>query len=100
MTGTPNQIDLAGQILPQVAAEFERVARALRTVSLRQHGQRLLDTGTVLEILEEQREKVMARTDAGYFIAGWRELAGQVRQLISSDPRHLAIRTRRAQGQS
>jgi hypothetical protein len=97
MTGTPNQIELAEQILPTVTAEFDRVARLLRTAALHQTGQRKTETGVILEILAEQRAQVLARPEAGYFITTWRELNDQVRQLIAHDPRHLAIRTRRAQ---
>ena len=95
MTGTPNQIEWAEQIKVSVAVEFDRVAGALHTVALRQAGQDLLDTNPALAILEEIRGGVMARQEAGYFIRDWRELSGQVRELIALDPRHRAMRAAR-----
>ena len=95
MTGTPNQIEWAEQIKVSVAVEFDRVARALHTVALRQTGHDLLDTNTAIEILEEIRGAVMARDEAGYFIREWRELSGQVREMIALDPRHKAMRAAR-----
>ncbi len=95
MTGTPNQIEWAEQIKLLVAAEFDRVARALRTVAGRQSGGDLLDTNTAIEILEGIRRTVMARDEAGYFIRDWQDLNGQVREMIALDPRHKAMRAAR-----
>ena len=95
MTGTPSQIEWAEPIKVSVAVEFDRVARALYTVALRQTGQDLLDTNTAIEILEEIRSAVMARDEAGYFIRDWRDLSGQVREMIALDPRHKAMQAAR-----
>jgi len=95
MTGTPNQIEWGQQIKASVAREFDRVANALKTASLRQAGQDLLNTTTAIEILEEARSTVMARQEAGYFIRDWQDLSGQVRELIARDPRHKAMRVAR-----
>ena len=95
MTGTPNQIEWAEQIKVSVTAEFDRVASALNTVARRQTGQDLLDTNTAIEILEQIRNVVMARDEAGYFIRDWQDLSGQVRDMIALDPRHKAMRAAR-----
>lgn len=95
MTGTPNQIELAEQIKPRVAAEFDRVANAFFEVALRQTDSDRADTELALEILQDERVRVMAEDHAGYFIREWQELAGQVRDGIAKDPRYQTILLRR-----
>ena len=95
MTGTPNQIELAGQIRPLVDAEFSRVARAFSETAERQTGQDRLDTLTIIEILEMKRAEVLAGEQAGIFIRDWRELHDQVRQMISADAGYIRIKAQR-----
>lgn len=95
MTGTQSQIEWAEEIRPRVGAEFDRVAQAFKTVAGTQTGERRIATLAVIDILEEKRADVMARTEAGYFIKDWRELSDQVRQMIAKDPRYQAIKGRR-----
>jgi len=83
MTGTANQIEWAEQIKARVAAEFDRVAKALEGASA---------SRVVIEILEDKRMEVMARDDAGYFIVEWQELRDQVRRLIAKDSRYQALK--------
>jgi hypothetical protein len=90
MTGTANQIDWATKIRAQVAAEFDRVAKALESAPGAQ-----MDTQAVIEILESKRKEVLANDRAGYFIQEWQELRDQVRQLIVQDPRYQAIKAGR-----
>lgn len=92
MTGTVNQIEWALQIKERVSAEFDRVAKALKSVAGRQTDQDRVDTQAIIAILEEKRAEVMARTQAGYFIHDWQELNDQVRQMVVRDPRYLAIK--------
>jgi hypothetical protein len=96
LTGTASQIEWAEQIRPRVAQEFDRVARAFQTVSVRQTPQDRADTGIVLAILQEKRAETMANDRAGYFIRDWHELNDQVRQLIAKDSRYQAIQAGRA----
>jgi hypothetical protein len=95
MTGTPNQIELAGQLRLRVADEFDRVAQAFLEVARRQTDSDRADTELVLAILEEERARVMAENHAGYFIREWQELVGQVRERIAKDPRFDGILARR-----
>jgi hypothetical protein len=95
MTGTPNQIELAGQIRPLVDAEFSRVAKAFSETAVKQTGQDKLDTMEILRILETKRAEVLAGGHAGIFIRDWRELNDQVRRMLLSDPEYLALRARR-----
>jgi hypothetical protein len=83
MTGSPNQIEWAVEIKARVAAEFDRVAKALEEAQADR---------AVIEILEDKRAEVMARDEAGYFIVEWQELRDQVRLLIGRDPRFHAIK--------
>lgn len=96
MTGTPSQIEWAEQIRPRVSAEFDRVAKALRTAAGTQAEPDRLDTEGLIAILEEKRVEVMAKGHAGYFIRDWRELTDQVRRMISQDPGYQAIQAARA----
>ena len=97
MTGTPNQIQMADQIRPLVAAEFDRVALAFQAVAFTQQGEIRAETVDILEILAGKRAEVLANDRAGYFITTWRELSDQVRQLIFADPAYKAIQLRRTE---
>ncbi len=97
MTGTPSQIEWAGQIKPRVSAEFDRVAKAFEEVAQRQRNDKRSETLAIIAILIEKRDEVMARDEAGYFIKDWQELGGKVRQMIARDPRYQAIQARRNQ---
>ena len=79
MTGTPNQIELAGQLRLRVADEFDRVAQASLEVARRQTDSDRADTELVLAILEEERARVMAENHAGYFIREWQDFPGMER---------------------
>ena len=98
LTGTPNQIEWAEQIKPQVNAEFDRVSNAFRHLAGRQTAAKQLDTLAVIAILEEKRIEVMANSEAGYFILHWQELSDQVRLMIARDPRYQEIKAKRATG--
>jgi hypothetical protein len=93
LTGTANQVEWAERIRLQVDAEFDRVARALRTAASRQTRQDRMDTEAMICILEEKRSEVLANPKAGYFIHDWQELRDQVRQMILKDDRYKAIKT-------
>ena len=92
LTGTVNQIEWAERIRLQVDAEFDRVARALRTAASKQIRQDRMDTQVMICILEEKRSEVLANPKAGYFIHDWQELRDQVRQMIMKDERYKAIK--------
>jgi hypothetical protein len=95
MTGTASQIEWAEQIKPRVAAEFDRVTSALMTVAATQRDLDRAETETILGILAEKREQVMANHRAGYFIQEWRDLSDQVRRILTQDSRHQAIQASR-----
>ena len=95
MTGTASQIELAEQIRPRVEAEFQRVAGALRSTSLRQSELDRRDTFALIAILEEKREETLTNDRAGYFICNWQEMPDQVRRLIAADTRFQTIRAGR-----
>jgi hypothetical protein len=96
MTGTTSQIEWAEQIKPQVNSEFDRVAKAFQSAASNQTEQVRMDTWAIIAILEEKRVEVMGKDQAGYFIRDWRELNGQVRQMIAEDPRYREIKDQRA----
>lgn len=96
MTGTASQIEWAELIKPRVNAEFDRVARAFRTVASNQNEADRADTWAILAILEEKRVEVMAKDQAGYFIRDWQELSDQVRRMIDQDSRYKTIRSGKA----
>lgn len=95
MTGTPNQLQLAEQIMPLVDAEFARVASAFRAAAVSQPDAGRNETEAILAILEEKRAEVMANSKAGYFITEWRELSDQVRRLIAADSRYQTLKAGR-----
>jgi len=92
LTGTVNQIEWAERIRLQVDAEFDRVARALRTAASKQIRQDRMETQAMICILEEKRSEVLANPKAGYFIHDWQELRDQVRKMIIKDDRYKAIK--------
>ena len=92
LTGTVNQIEWAERIRLQVDAEFDRVARALRTAASKQIRQDRMDTQAMICILEEKRSEALANPKAGYFIHDWQELRDQVRKMIMKDDRYKAIK--------
>ena len=96
MTGTESQIGWAEIIKPQVAAEFDRVAKAFHAVARNQDAEGRRETEAVLAILEEKRAEVLANDEAGYFISNWGEMTDQVRQLIAKDSRYMEIKANRA----
>jgi hypothetical protein len=96
LTGTVNQIDWAEQIKERVSRDFDRVAKAMKSVAARQVGRDRSDTQALIDILEEKRTEVMANDRAGYFIHDWQEPGDQVRQMIVKDPRYETIRTSRS----
>jgi hypothetical protein len=94
--GTPSQIEWAERIKPLISAEFDRVSEALGAVARRQSTQDRLDTLASIAILEEKRQEVLTRNEAGYFIKHWQELTDQVQKLVRDDPRFTAINQGRA----
>ena len=91
MTGTPNQIEWAEQIRSRVAADFDRVAKALEGAAGNQIERTRMKIGSMIEILDDKRAEVVAKDEAGYFIVEWQELGDRVRRLIMQDPRYQAI---------
>ena len=98
LTGTINQVDWAEQIKTQVHAEFDRVAKALELAASKRAGQDRADIQLMIAILEDKRAEVMANDRAGYFIHDWQELRGQVRELITKDPRYGMIKASKPGG--
>jgi uncharacterized protein with von Willebrand factor type A (vWA) domain len=97
LTGTVNQIDWAEQIKERVSRDFDRVAKAMKSVAAKQVEPDRSDTQALIDILEEKRTEVMAKDRAGYFIHDWQEPGDQVRQMIVKDPRYETIRTSQAE---
>ena len=93
-SGTVNQVEWARRIKERVNDEFDRVARSFRSVASGQSEGRRSETEAILAILEDKREEVMRREEAGYFIRDWQEISDQVRQMIILDNRYQAIRAR------
>ena len=95
MTGTTSQIEWAEQIKRSVGSEFDRVAKAFEEAAAGRPQKDRLEIDAIIVILQQKRDEVMARTDAGYFIRDWQELRDQVRQMISRDPVYEEIKARR-----
>jgi len=96
MTGTANQIEWAGEIKARIAIEFDRVAKALEAAAGNPAERERMNTGVLLEILEDKRAEVMANDRAGYFIVEWQELRDQVRRLIARDSRYQRLKALKA----
>jgi chaperonin GroES len=78
-----------------VSEEFDRVGQSFRTVALKQTGIKRTETEEILTILEEKRDEVMNRPEAGYFIHDWNEISDQVRKMIGQDSRFKLIKSSR-----
>jgi hypothetical protein len=96
LDGTASQVEWAERIKREVNTEFDRVARAFRSVANSQHGVKRAETENIITILEDKRSEVMNNHRAGYFIRDWQEISDQVRQMIFSDPRYQSIKSNRA----
>lgn len=96
MTGTPSQIEWAEQIKLRVGGDFDRVAKAFEATASKQAEEDRGGTRAVIAILQEKRNEVMAKDEAGYFIRHWQELSDQVRQMIAKDPRYQTIKADKA----
>lgn len=96
ITGTESQIEWAQRIKPKVGVEFDRVVRVFETVGAKQREPDRAETQAIVALVREMRNGVMANHEAGYFIRVWPEIKDQVRQMVSEDPRYLAIRAARA----
>lgn len=96
LSGTEAQVEWAVRIRCQVNSDFDRVARAFRSIAKRQIRAKRAETELILAILEEKRAEVMSVDRAGYFIKDWQEIGDQVRNLIFRDPRYEAIKSKRA----
>jgi chaperonin GroES len=92
LRGSPSQVEWAERIRVLVNEDFDRVARSLRLVALKQSDRKRADTAVILDILEDKRAAVMSRCEAGYFIHDWQEISDQVRKMIAQDSRYQAIR--------
>jgi hypothetical protein len=90
LTGTERQVEWAERIRVSVRGEFDRVGKSFRAIAAGQHGTKRARTESILTILEDKRQAVMSRTEAGYFIRDWQEISDQVRQMIAGDPRYPA----------
>jgi hypothetical protein len=96
LKGTAAQVEWAERIQRTVAAEFDRVAAAFRSVALRQDARKRADTEAIIAILAEKRAEVMSIDSAGLLIRDWQDIGDQVRNLISADPRFEVIASNRA----
>ncbi len=97
LTGTESQVEWAERIRARVRDEFERVEKSFRAVAAGQHGTKRARTELILTILEDKRQAVMSRTEAGHFIRDWQEINDQVRQMIASDSRYPALNVARTE---
>lgn len=97
--GTADQVESAERIRARVRAEFDRVAASFLSIAKRQNGERRADTEAVIAIVEEKRNEVLAREQAGYFIHEWQDISVQVRLLVFQDQRYEAIRSKRSSRQ-
>jgi hypothetical protein len=88
LSGSPDQVEWAERIRVQVSDEFDRVEAAFRVVAAKQNSGKRAGTEAILGILDDKRNEVLGRTEAGYFIKDWQELSDQVRQLILHDARY------------
>jgi hypothetical protein len=95
MTGSASQVEWAERIRRLVNDEFDRVARAFRSVADKQSDASRADTEAILAILEKKRAEVMSREDSGYFIRDWQEISDQVRQMLFRDPQYQQIKADR-----
>jgi hypothetical protein len=95
MTGNQSQVEWAQRLKLKVSTEFERVVRVFEGVAAKQQEPERAETGTIIAIVKELRDAVLANEDAGYYIRGWQEIKDQVRQMVSQDPRYVAIRASR-----
>jgi hypothetical protein len=95
LSGTPSQIEWGERIRQNVRAEFDRVLASFRTVAARQSGENRSETETIITVVEDKRNEVLQRAEAGYFIHEWQEITDQVRKMIASDPRYKTIKGNR-----
>jgi hypothetical protein len=91
LVGTESQVEWAERIRSLVAADFDRVSLAFRSVAGEQRGEAKAATTAILSILDDKRAEVMSHDRAGYFIHDWQEMDGKVRELIGRDARYRAI---------
>lgn len=96
LLGSESQIEWAESIRKRVNDDFDRVAKAFRSVAHGQDARKRNDTDVILTILEEKRAEVLNRDQAGYFIHAWQEISDQVRQMIGEDSRYQAIKAANA----
>ena len=95
LTGTESQVEWAERIRVSVRDEFDRVEKSFRAIAAGQHGAKRARTEAILTMLEDKRQAVMSRTEAGYFIRDWQEISDQVRQMIAGDSRYPALNVAR-----
>ena len=88
LSGTAAQIEWAERIRIRVHAEFNRVLATFRSVAERQAGSKRAATIAIMAIVEEKRDEVLSRHQAGYFIHDWQEISDQVRRMILNDGRY------------
>ena len=102
LKGSVAQVHWAEEIRRRVDAEFDRVTAVFTSIAERQHDPaRRSDTYAIIAIVQQKRDEVLARDQAGYFIHDWQEINDQVRQMIFRDERFDALRkTRPARAES
>jgi hypothetical protein len=100
LLGTASQIEWAESIRARVNEEFDRVATSFRSITHRQHARKRSETEAIIAILEDKRDEVLSREQAGYFIRDWLEISDQVRQMIGQDSRYRAIKAEKAANNS
>jgi hypothetical protein len=80
----------ATQIKTRVLADFNRVVDALQSAADLTTGERRADALTVIAILKEIRETLVAagaerREDGAYLIVDWQDATEQVRRIVAND---------------
>jgi hypothetical protein len=95
LTGSVAQVHWAEEIRRRVDAEFDRVVASFTSIAERQSGASRADTYVIIAILQEKRNEVLGREQAGYFIHHWQEINDQVRQMLFHDERFQTIRNSR-----
>ena len=96
LRGSVAQVHWAEEIRRQVDAEFGRVTAVFTSIAERQRDPaRRSDTYAIIAIVQQKRDEVLARDQAGYFIHDWQEINGQVREMLFRDERFDALRKSR-----
>ncbi len=91
LTGQVSQISWANQIRTQIELSFGRIAAAVTAGTNRYKSLEPAETALLLEVVEGHRDRVLASTDAQYFMDQWQDPLDRAQRLIHADQRFLAI---------